>query len=95
MTPRARSSAVSDARRTSTPRGLNEPVFWNSSSLSQVSAPQRSESDDERQSGVRCSPRRAMRRRAASSSSSVGSAIAASYRPSDAARRRSAGAPRG
>ena len=38
MTPRARSSAVSAARRTTAPRGLNDPVFWNSSSLSQVSA---------------------------------------------------------
>src|SRR5207244_663087 len=35
-TPRSRSSGVSAARRLSAPRALNEPVFWNSSALSET-----------------------------------------------------------
>ena len=69
ITPRSRSSGVSAARFVSTPRGLNEPVRWNSSALSETRAPVRSESVAEENVGVRCS-RPPIASRAASTSAS-------------------------
>ena len=42
--------------RTVAPRGLNDPVFWNSSSFSDVGTPIRSPSVVDPHSGVRCRP---------------------------------------
>ena len=41
ITPRAFSSGVSDASLFSTPRALNEPVFWKSSAFSDVCVAER------------------------------------------------------
>src|SRR5579864_8268879 len=75
-TPRARSSWVSDASLFSTPRGLNEPVFWNSSALRKARAPIRSPSVVEPNVGVRWT-RPAIVSRAARTSSRVGRAATA------------------
>src|SRR5215212_6448596 len=64
ITPLSRSTAVSDASFVSTPRGLNEPVFWNSSAFSETPGP----SVWELKTGVRCS-RPAIASRAACTSS--------------------------
>src|SRR3954471_24409481 len=55
ITPRSRSCGVSAARLVSTPRGLNEPVRWNSSAFSETRAPVSSLSVAEENVGVRCS----------------------------------------
>ena len=73
-TPRAFSSALSDASLFSTPRGLNEPVFWNSSAFRNARAPMRSPSVADVKTGVRCR-RPAIVSRAASTSSRVGDSI--------------------
>ena len=39
ITPRAFSSGLSEASLFSTPRALNEPVFWKSSAFSQMLSP--------------------------------------------------------
>ena len=81
ITPRLRSSASSAAMRAIAPRGLNEPVFWNSSSLSRTSAPVISESHAVRHVGVRWSGEPAIRSRTRRMSSSVGGCTAGN--PSD------------
>ena len=55
ITPRFRSSGVSAARFVSTPRGLKEPVFWNSSAFRKTRAPVRSLSVALENVGVRYS----------------------------------------
>src|SRR5215211_6599273 len=64
MTPRSRSPAVIEASFVKTPRGLNEPVFWNSSALRKTPGPSVSDVN----TGVRCR-RPAIASRAACTSS--------------------------
>src|SRR5262245_42131352 len=54
-TPAAFASSSSDASLFSTPRGLNEPVFWKSSAFRWTCAPVRSESVRDPNVGVRIS----------------------------------------
>jgi hypothetical protein len=73
ITPRSRSSGVSVASLFSTPRALNDPVFWNSSALRYVCSP----SVRELKVGVRCTRPR-IRSAAWSTSSRVGAIVRAS-----------------
>jgi hypothetical protein len=66
ITPRARSSGVSDESLLRTPRTLNDPVRWKSSAFSQTRSP----SVREPKVGVRCTRPR-IRSAAASTSSRV------------------------
>src|SRR5581483_9022321 len=71
-TPRAFSSSPSERSFASTPRGLNEPVFWKSSALRKARTPRRPPSAADEKVGVRCS-RPAIASRAARTSARVGS----------------------
>ncbi len=70
MTPRARSSAVSEASLVRAPRSLNELVTWRFSYLTNTSAPVSADSRGAGSIGVR-STWPAMTRRAASMSAKV------------------------
>src|SRR5690242_4398302 len=75
ITPRAFSSSLSELSLLSAPRGLNEPVFWNSSALKCSRTPMRSPSAVAVIVGVRCSLPAITRRAAAISSNPTRCAV--------------------
>ena len=71
IVPSSRSSGVRARSRLNAPRGLNAPIRWKSSALSQTGAPQRAASVADVSTGVRCT-RPAIASAAAWTSASVG-----------------------